>query len=138
MRKMLLTALLGLGLVLASGSQASAWSKFNWGAGFNVAWEGGGNSVLWGLFKGENIPNMGMGGMDMGAPMMGGDMGHGPAMPPTGHGSLPDSGTPKNFPSSMPRADAQPVGYFQPGQAQQAPMTQTPSDFYAPSYWYGR
>jgi len=135
MKKMLLTALLGLGLVLVSGSKASAWSKFNWGAGFNVGWEGGGNSVLWGLFKGENIPYMGGPGMDAGAPMMP-DMGHGAAMPPAGHGSMPEA--PKNFPSAMPRADAQPVGYFQPGQAQQAPNTQAPSDYYAPSYWYGR
>jgi len=124
MKKMLLTALLGLGLVLVSGSRASAWSKFNWGAGFNVGWEGGGNSVLWGLFKGENIPNMG--GMDMGAPMM----------PATGTGSMPNA--PKNCSSSMPQSVAQPVGYFQPGQAQQAPTTETPGDYAAPSYWYDR
>ena len=133
MKKMLLTALLGLGLVLVSGSPASAWSKFNWGAGFNVGWEGGGNSVLFGLFKGENIPNMG--GMNMGAPMMP-DMGHGTAMPPTGHGSMPDA--PKSSPSAMPQSVAQPVGYFQPGQAQQAPATEMPGDYAAPSYWYDR
>ena len=70
MKKMLLTALLGLGLVLASGSPASAWSKFNFGVGFNIGYEGGGNSVLWGLCKGENVPYAHGGMMEGGAPMM--------------------------------------------------------------------
>ena len=60
MKKMLLVTLLGLGLVLTSGQRASAWSKSNFGVGLNIGYEGGGNSVFWGMFKGEQPPIGGM------------------------------------------------------------------------------
>jgi hypothetical protein len=134
MKKMLLAALLGLGLALVSGQRAEAWSKFNFGVGLNVKYEGGGNSVLWGLFHGEQPP-MGVGF---------GEPGEG------GHGIVTDGGVslapeavlpspaPQNLPQNlMPRADAQPVSYRpQPKPQRQEPTEEEP--FYAPSYWYGR
>ena len=49
MKKILAFGLVALALVLATQQQASAWSKFNFGVGLNVGWQGGGNSVLFGM-----------------------------------------------------------------------------------------
>src|SRR2546423_14663862 len=70
MKKMLLVALLGLGLTLTSGRPASAWCKFNFGVGLNINYEGGGNSVLWGLLKGAPSPPDQQGGVRLGGEAM--------------------------------------------------------------------
>ena len=54
--------LTALGLLLALQQQASAWSKFKFGIGFNISWEGSDNSILFGLFKGGPSPNQGTDG----------------------------------------------------------------------------
>ncbi len=66
-------------LVLASQQQASAWSKFNFGVGLNVGWQGGGNSVLWGVLKGAPTPGDGGYG-DGGGPGLGGALALAPAL----------------------------------------------------------
>jgi hypothetical protein len=132
MKRILYIALIALCLVLASNRQASAWSKFNFGVGLNIGFEGGGNSVLFGMFKGAPTPGYGDGG---GYPSFPG----GPNAMPGGHASnnlesnfqaagypLPGQGAPMMMPTpapmpqvapmpdmrQMPRAEAQPVGYF--------------------------
>lgn len=125
MKKMLLVALLGLGLVLASGQRASAWSKYSFGVGLNCGYEGGGNSVLWGLFRGEQPP-VGYCPEPMGAP----EMPMGPALPaplmPPAHGSAPAAqpGVSRAV-YAQPYQQPEAVGYSMPVYA-------------APSYWYGR
>jgi len=76
MNKIVMAGLAALALTTVAGQQAQAWSKYNFGVGLNVGWEGGGNSVLWGLFKGANVPGAGMGG----------DFGGGGVMPAPGPG----------------------------------------------------
>jgi hypothetical protein len=127
MKKMLLVALLGLGLVLASEQRASAWSKYNFGVGLNVGYEGGGNSVLFGMFKGEQPP-MGMDHGYQGGP----EMPIGPGMPSA---KAPQQPAPKAMPASLSRA-----AYYQQEEAAQEPeaVGNSVPSYYAPSYWYGR
>ncbi len=140
--KKLLMALLGLGLVLSSATPVLAWSKANFGAGFNWGWEGGGNSVFWGLIKGANIPGAPDSNEGGGLPDI--DLGQMIAPQSGGHGAMPGTASepnavPRTMPSTMPRADAQPVGYFQQNAGrQQAPQYAPASDYAAPSYWYDR
>jgi hypothetical protein len=124
MKKMLLTALLGLGCMLGTVSNASAWSKWSWGIGMSGAYEGGGNTVLWGLLKGSQIPCPGY--ADGGAP----------PMPAPMHGAAPAPAGPQGVPASLPRIEAQRVGYFQPEQYEAA-QQQAPT-YAVPSYWYDR
>lgn len=102
-------------LVLASQQQASAWSKFNFGVGLNVGWQGGGNSVLWGVLKGRPLPGDGGYG-DGGGPGLGGAPGFGPG---PGFGPTPEpipvkpDSKPEPKPKDKGSVDAaQPVGYF--------------------------
>jgi hypothetical protein len=130
MKRLSYIALLAVGLVLASQQQASAWSKFNFGVGLNIGWEGGGNSVLWGALKGAPSP----GGFDGGYPGfpgggfnnmppahagLGSDQqfptaGYSPYQPPSPMMAMPSPAPmPQIAPMpQMPRADTQPVGYF--------------------------
>src|SRR5437016_5763590 len=45
MKKMLLACLVAVGLVAVCEQRASAWTKFNFGVGLNLSYEGGGNSL---------------------------------------------------------------------------------------------
>jgi len=147
MKKMMLVALLGLGLVLTSGQRASAWSKVNFGVGLNLGWEGGGNNLLFGLFRGAQPP----------AGMYGGDGPMEPEMPapPAPLLSAPaapiapdaphfrsQSGPTRPMPQAMlpQRGDIQQaVGFYYSEQPQQPQQQQTEAvSAYAPSYWYGR
>jgi hypothetical protein len=121
MKKLLLATLLGLGLALLPGQRAAAWHKCNFNAGVNFSSEGGGNSVAWGLFKGSQMPQ-GMYEQLHGMP-------GGPGMLPPESVGVPMGQEPQRL--QMPRADAQPVGYFAQGQAEE-------SNYQVPSYWYGR
>ena len=127
MKKMLLMALLGLGLVLACEQRASAWSKFNFGVGFNVGYEGGGNSVLFGVFKGEQPPV----GVEP-------SLGHGPDVPmvPSMPGGPygPEQASPKTMPPAVSRAAYE---YPEAERQPEAAGYSVPS-YSAPSYWYGR
>jgi hypothetical protein len=56
MKRILGASVAALALVLATQQQASAWHKCNFGIGLNLSCEGGGNCVLWGMFKGAQTP----------------------------------------------------------------------------------
>jgi len=90
MKRLFCMALGACCLTLALQRPAQAWSKFNFGVGFNLGWEGGGNSVLWGVLKGQNTP----GAMD-GAYGHGGHgrgYGQAPPMPPPSYAGGFDPG----------------------------------------------
>ena len=55
MKRLMVMGLTALAVVLAGQRPASAWSRLKFGVGLNISWEGGGNSVLFGLLTG-NIP----------------------------------------------------------------------------------
>src|ERR1700733_9668356 len=76
MKKMLVASVVAVALMAGLQQQASAWCKFNFGVGLNCSYEGGGNSLLWGLIKGSPCPNQM--GIDpgLGAPLTGGYNGH--------------------------------------------------------------
>ena len=72
MKKFLLTAVLALSFLAASGQQASAWKHFKFSAGMSMEFTGGGNCLLWGLYKSSPVPE-GFGGYgypDMGGPVV--------------------------------------------------------------------
>ena len=132
MKRISSLALLALGLVLAMQQQASAWSKFNFGVGLNVGFDGGGNSVLWGVMKGAPSPGSTdgypgfQGGQGPGGYGSAGGEGNSYANYPYGRGlpmtAMPaSSGVPAQQPmpqgcaiQQMPCADAQAVGYTYP------------------------
>src|SRR5690349_719163 len=97
MKRLFPITVLAIGLLLGSQQQASAWSKFNFGVGFNIGFQGGGNSVLWGMFRGAQVPDAYNGGYGDHGPDAGhghgGDFGPGPGPGPDfGHGPGPDFG----------------------------------------------
>src|SRR5947209_14335244 len=122
MKRLLAASLAALGLVLLSHQQASAYSKFRFGIGFNISWEGANNSFLCGLLKGG--PGPGCCAADPNAGYADGAMGpysHGLGAPyPVGVGqggyapeqlAPPTQGpVPGGAPSGTPGV-AQPVGY---------------------------
>jgi hypothetical protein len=111
MNKVLAMGLVALALLLTAQQQASAWSKYNFGVGLNVGWEGGGNSVLWGVLNGGPSPGQADGGFSGGYP---GDSGMIPNFPaPMAPPPPPPPPPPpaKPMPTGNPGV-AQPVGYF--------------------------
>jgi hypothetical protein len=104
MKKLLGMSLLALAMTCLSQQQAQAWSKFHFGAGFNLDWEAGGNSFGWGLYRGGPAP-----GQDMVYPTQ--DMGH--AMPIVGAASTPIYGAghdgPANWTAPSPAPAAVPA-----------------------------
>jgi len=56
MKKLVLSGLIALGLTLAGGEKASAWVNFKFGVGANIDWQSGGNNLLWGAFRGDQVP----------------------------------------------------------------------------------
>jgi len=138
MKRLVITSLTALGLLLAMQQPASAYCKFKFGIGFNISWEGANNSFLFGLLKGGPGPA----GYDGGSPVDGGIMQGGPM--PYSHGMTQDGfGTP---PSANPNATsrgqpgmAQPVSYsaYQQMGGYQGP-NYGQGGYQVPSYWYGR
>jgi hypothetical protein len=112
-KQIVAVGLAALALMLMTHQQASAWHKCSFGVGMNLACEGGGNSVLWGMAKGAPSP----GQMDGGFPD---GYGYGPGAPAFGGNFAPiDPGlaaNPAPAPARvMPQAappTTQPVGYF--------------------------
>ncbi len=130
MQRIVIASLSAVVLLLGIQQQASAWSKLRISVGFNISWEGAGNSFLFGLIKGGPAP---------GDPNPEGGMPQGPysqGLAPGGFGPMPQAA---NQPQAGP---AQAVGYFYPApdarpamagyQAYGQPMPQ------APSYWYAK
>jgi hypothetical protein len=155
MKRILCATMVAFGLLLTSSQQASAWSKFNFGVGLNVGWEGGGNSILWGVMKGGPSP----GQMSDGAyPSYPGGLG---AMPTAqmGNPGLYSAGytpyaqsapmMPMQQPAPMPpvqsmpqmprASETQPVGYFTYPAYSQYPVYAPYPQYYWNYYgnWYG-
>ena len=133
MKRIPYIALLACGLLLAGQQQASAWSKYNFGVGLNVGWEGGGNSVLW-------APSKALSPLDTPMAPIRASVEATAAPASAAWGRLCRQrhrsglaarrslcpGAPMGMPTSMPqampmpqtrqmpRADAEPVGYFYP------------------------
>jgi hypothetical protein len=55
MKKLLGIATLALACVAVSTPRASAWSNFHFGVGLDLSYQGAGNCVLWGLWRGSNV-----------------------------------------------------------------------------------
>jgi hypothetical protein len=55
-KKLLLVGLMALGLTALSQQRAAAWYKWSISAGFNINFESGNNSWLWGMFKSGQCP----------------------------------------------------------------------------------
>lgn len=161
MKKFLLLGVLALGLGAVSGQRASAWCSFKLSAGVNMEYTGGGNCLLWGLYK-SSEPPYGPAGCspDYGAGAYGGYAMGGYGYPaaggygysaPTGYGyTAPATPAPapatESAPAPKPAAvtpvmyDAswygngyQPVSYYPQG------MGYSYGYYYqAPSSWYGQ
>lgn len=136
MNRMLCAALGALCVLASAEQQASAYTKFNFGIGANISWEGANNSLLWGALRGGPAPGAvdGYGAPGFGVP----PGGHAGINPPAGayplaQGSAPADPNVANtgYPNTngtqpkplavpplapapqMPKAaDAQPVGYW--------------------------
>src|SRR5690349_12235620 len=61
MKRIFCIAIAALAITLASHQQASAWHKCTFGIGMNVSCEGGGNTLLWGVWRGGPAPCQGDG-----------------------------------------------------------------------------
>lgn len=159
MKKIILSGVLALGLALVSGQQAQAWVNFKVGIGANLQWQSGGNSLLWGMFRGQQ-PG-GFGGYDGNCGPGGCGLGHGFGL---GHGheypffgAAPTTAPVLAAPSAPPAATTPAVTNTQPtywyggynpyhltsyganpyyGSSYYYPSYQ--GYYYAPSYWYGR
>jgi hypothetical protein len=128
MNKILIAGLAALALTTAIRQEAQAWSKFNFGVGFNIGWEGGGNSFLWGLARGQNVPGA-YGQGDMGGGFGGYPGGYVPYPPPPGQGTDPQTGDKPEKVS--PPTPIKPMGYYQQGYT---PYPAYPTYSY-PAYW---
>ncbi len=144
MNRILVAAFVAVACSLASTQQASAWSKFSFGTGLNIGWEGANNSYFGGCFKGGpagpggydgnfGVPPMAMGHAGMNPGYAPNGMAYGPAgysMPQSMQGPqyAPMPTSQPSYPT-MPRAETQPVGYSV------YPQYGDPSA-YAPYYYY--
>jgi hypothetical protein len=133
MKKMVVAALFGAGLVFLSAGQASAWSKFNFTAGVTCCYEGANNCVLWGALQGGDGPYCVPAVPAVAAVPVGVVPGDGPVIEPTpgvpGVPVLP-SPTPAGPKQAQPASYSQQVGQVAQSVDQAAPA------YYVPSYWY--
>lgn len=154
MKKTLTAGLAALVLTIAGQQPAHAWSKYNFGIGMNIDYQGGGNSVLWGLFKGAQVPDPSMyGGVVAGGPV------DGTAHPPVGHPAgpmsspimpgpsmpytpMPAAPTPEKL--NTPPTPVKPANYSQvqpysyPYAYPYAYQQPQAAEHACPSYWYDR
>ena len=158
MKRLIIMSLFALGLLLALHQEASAWSKFKFGIGFNISWEGANNSFLCGLLKGGPAPPgvdngyTSDGGFPQGAPvpyspgMSSEGFGAPPVATPSPTFGHPSMAQPVSY-SGYPQGGYQQTAYQQGGNPQaggypqmggyQAP-TYNQGNYQVPSYWYGR
>lgn len=138
MKRNLGLGLLALGLLLMSQQQAPAYSKFKFGVGLNISWEGANNSFLCGIFKGGPAPPGYVPESDGASPYS-----HG-GLPPVGMSGYGNGANPLAggiLPGPGPSQGAQPVGYSDysgmGGNGYLIPYA-NPGYYQAPSYWYGK
>jgi hypothetical protein len=150
MKRMFVAGLLALAALAGSQNQASAWCKWNFNAGINWSYEGGGNSLLWGAWQSSPSPCCGV----PGCVLQGQPFNNYACCQP---GPLAYPPVPYAAPG-YPAAPIAPVGPVAPkpvaqpgvGQASVHPVSYTNySQYYqsygtsyyggqVPSYWYGR
>jgi hypothetical protein len=141
MKRMVVATLLAVGLTAASQDRASAWCKFNFGAGVNMCYENGGGTWTFGIHrKSEQAPPPGAAvpypvpASGAAAPAAGDSNGStpgsAPALPP---GTLP-------APTPKPANGPQPAAYFTPtGSSYGYAAYQARGNPSAvPSYWYDK
>lgn len=142
MKKFVILGVLALALVAITQQQADAWCNIKFGAGVNLNWQGGDNSLLWGLYRSGQVPHAGPGVVP---PFHGHQPFYGAN--PTGF-PFADQGSafaPQSYHQMMPPAPLspqvnqqatflQPVGYYYP--SYQTPVMPYYYSGY-PAYWYG-
>jgi hypothetical protein len=151
MKKMVVAGVVALALVAGAQQQASAYCKCNFGVGFNLSYEGGGNSFLWGLIKSAPCP----GQMPIDGNLLppGGGGYHGQVMDGA-IAPIPTTDMPKPMPKDKDKdkepekvsspTPVKPAAYFQyqpqapAPQTQANPNTEDEPEYYYPSYYYGR
>lgn len=142
MKKMLVASVVAVALVATVEQQASAWTKFSFGVGLNASYEGGGNSLLWGLIKGAPSPNQMVVDPTLQPPINGY---HGGAVDGAFGAPAPsDFGKPlpKDPEKVGPPMPVKPAAFYEykpqiPAQQNQGNTEEEP-EYYYPSYYYGR
>ncbi len=149
MKKLSVMVLLAALLVISGEQRCHAWCRYSFGCGINMHYEGGGNSCLWGLFKGSPMPEAMLPGGGGPGGMMPGGYGaqvDGALMPSMNHGT-PNllKTTPEEPEKVAPPQPVKPANYTfttqqvrQTPKAEQAEEETQDSSYYFPSYWYGR
>ncbi len=113
MKRSFCIALTACCLTLLLDRPAQAWSKFNFGVGMNLGWEGAGNNIFWGMLRGGPAPGQeGMGGPGFrGLGNRGYGPGYGPGYDP-GYGQYPMM-PPMPAPAAAPAPNQ--AGGYDPG-----------------------
>jgi hypothetical protein len=137
--KLIVAGALALGLVLTAQQEASAWSKWSFGAGIWANGESGNNNYLWGAFRSGQVPGyptdvyQGLGSYGAGGPPAGPGYAGGPAFGGYGGG----------YPDYPMHAGSGPVAptMTEPPLAQPAAKTNTqavyyPNSGYQPAAYY--
>jgi len=143
MKKLLVTCVLALTILMAHRQSASAWSEVKFSAGVNLGWVGGGNRFLWGLYHSAPYP----GGQDLGPffPGIAAAANNGAYYGYPAAGAYPPAGYPvpaqAPAPHPAPAAGAMQYSYNPYTNSGYQPVGYEYSGYSAsqvPSYWYGR
>lgn len=135
MKKLMTVVLLAVVGLLASTPRSQAWSKFNYGIGANWGWEGGGNSILFGLLRGEQMPSGNYNGSAVDGSMYPSQHGYAQNTAPAAQPAV--AAKPASLATVKPASYAspqQPAAYYYPPQPGAHYRTeQSPYDY--PEYW---
>lgn len=161
MKKFLLTGVCALSLLAMTRQEASAWCNVRFGAGVNLAWQSGGTSIGWGLFRSAQPPGPDHGfgggyvdgghfGGGYGGPVGGGYFGGAPYgnghfdAPAPVPGPVPAPAAVPPMPNGHAYQYAQPYGpqgsvvYYNGLGYQPYQTVNYPGYYYNPSSYYGR
>jgi hypothetical protein len=109
MKRFVTVCTLALAILALSGQKASAWKKFGFNIGMNIAAESADNNYLWGAFRDGPVPGSQGHGLastvtkgyhDQVNPIYGG--GFDPHFAPGGFGPAPDAPVPAPLPAPLP------------------------------------
>ena len=148
MKRLVVAGVLALAVLTASQQQASAWCRCNMSFGFNWTIEGGGNSLLWGLYQSSPGPCCGSPGCVFGAVPFGANWNcAAPGYAAPVYAGLPNYGAPapvqpKPTPTTTPQqpvsTSVNPVSYYAPASYGSYYPYNNYNSGQVPSYWYGR